>query len=125
MSRRLIGIFLTFLASSVVHVLMLTAGFPDLGIVWEHARLFLTSPFVVASENLLKAYIRRSKSLANAAAKVPRIVRIVLVHMGIQIMAHYTFFPSRRKVGSYEKRIDALLLTFKIQPPSRSVHAMN
>jgi len=125
MNRRFVGIFLTFLASGVVHPLIFTAGFPDHGIIWEYSFIFLISPFVVASENLLKAYIRKSESLTKATARVPRIARIVFVHICTQIMAHYTFFPSLRKVGFVEKSIDALFSSFKLQSPKRRVDAMN
>lgn len=117
-NRRLIGTFLTFFASAVVHVVFLPKMFHNGEMQWDYGLCFIISPFIVGFEILLTAYIKSSESMQKVAKKVPRLARIVFINICIPVLGHYAFLPAMHRGRVFDKTIDPLFATFKIQPPN-------
>lgn len=120
--RRIIGTFLTFFASAVVHVVCLPKMFHNGEIQWDYGLCFIISPFIVGFEIILREYIKRSESVQKMARKVPRIARIIFLNICVPVMGHYAFLPAMHRGRVLDKTIDSLFATFKIQPPNVGVN---
>eukprot|EP00210_Caulerpa_lentillifera_P001675 g1610.t1 len=117
-SRRLIGTFCTFLASACVHIIIHSATFPNDSSPWDCALVFLVSSVLVGLEIIARTIIKSSESLKQIAAKVPKILRILLFHIIMQIVAYYTLLPVFQRAKVIDTVVDFISSMLKIKVPS-------
>lgn len=101
--RRLIGIAFAFIASARIHWVVLEGVSPTNKIPIRFMSLFLFNAFVVGFEVVLRTFVRRSEPFAKLAKNIPKALRILLVHLGFLMMAHYLFLPDLYDCGFAEK----------------------
>eukprot|EP00210_Caulerpa_lentillifera_P006890 g6587.t1 len=81
--RRLIGIFLTFFASALIHWVILAGMCPLEHVPIRLMSLFIVSSFIVTIEVFLTIFARNSESFSKIANSISKVFRILMVHIGI------------------------------------------
>lgn len=84
-----------------------TADFP-----FRFVSTFVVSSFFVGPEIVLRILVQRSKSATKIASKLPKFVRILFVHVGMLVLAHFLFLPDLNRVGFYQKSIESFFGMF-------------
>eukprot|EP00210_Caulerpa_lentillifera_P006893 g6590.t1 len=97
--RRLIGIGLTFLASGVIHWVLLMTLFPDAQFPLRHIATFIISPVTVGLELAVRSFVQRSKCRSKLVKKIPKLLRILFVHLLMLLLAHLFFLPDLYETG--------------------------
>eukprot|EP00210_Caulerpa_lentillifera_P006824 g6523.t1 len=104
--RRLIGIFLTFFASALIHWVIFEEMCELKGAPILHMSFFFICSVTVAIELFLKIFIRNSDSFLMIVKSTPKVFRILLVHVGMLVLAHLFFFPDLHECGFVDKGIE-------------------
>eukprot|EP00210_Caulerpa_lentillifera_P006884 g6581.t1 len=104
--RSMIGIFLTFFASALIHWVILAGSCPVENVPIRLMSLFIVSSFIVAAEVFLKIFARNSESFSKIAENTPKVFRILLVHVGMLALGHLLMFPDMHDCGFADKAFE-------------------
>jgi len=105
----MIGISLTFVASALIHWVILWGVCAIDYVPVRYMSAFVVNGFVVGFEVALKLLIRKSELVANLAKRITKVPRILFVHISFLWMGHVFFFPPTNECGFTDKAFEPVV----------------
>eukprot|EP00210_Caulerpa_lentillifera_P001781 g1711.t1 len=109
LNQRIWGMLLTFLASGLIHAIMLMHVIPNKTFPYRYIAFFVVSSTIVIMEKFLKHLLKGTGLYSMMTDKVPSILYMIYVHMTLQVLSYHLFWPDMLETGGVDKAADAVL----------------
>lgn len=107
--RLSIAVLSAFLASGVIHAVLLMQLADTTSIPVLYTLFFCANSVVVMVEKMVKYVSKGSVRFQNAVDSIPNVIKIAYVHVVVVIFAHYLFWPDVIKFGLKDENVNSVL----------------